>query len=450
MSPRQRLAAGRVRTFEYAPYLASYIYGLKQQESKGSGTCGISKDGVIYWDPVFVMGLSVDTLAYVVLHEALHLIFRHHARAREVYGDQPPQLARTVMNIAGDLVIEQTLGFMGSLRPAGAIYLGCDCPQLEMTLDFPPNLDMIAYYRLIMDRLQSPGERPGDGSRGEGQCGPGERPSPGSGSPEKRRQETDGKEGSAHRPSIPRVVCAPGSGGSASDGVQRDHETADDSWEAFGELVAAAAMEEAIGKQEAIHPGSVPGVLKEAIRHFLRPQPDPFEQLRSTVASSTAAPLGGRMPTYRRLCRKQPAGLCRLRGQLSTAASAVVVVDTSGSMNDRDTKERALQVIAEGLRKLRSVKVVCADTEIRNSARLRDVSTFVWEGGGGTDMATVLEEVDQRDRPDSIVLITDAATRWPSSQTRARVIVALTCESCYRQQIPGWCKTVPLFAAEQL
>jgi predicted metal-dependent peptidase len=439
-----------VRTFEYAPYLASYIYGLKQQESKGSGTCGISKDGVIYWDPVFVMGLSVDTLAYVVLHEALHLIFRHHVRAREVYGDHPPHLARTAMNIAGDLVIEQTLGFMVALRPAGAIHLGCDCPQLGMTLDFPPNLDMVAYYRLIMDRLQSPGERPDDGSGGEGQCGPGNQPSSGSGRPEKRHQETDGKEGATHRPSIPRAVCEPGSGGSASDGVQRDYETAEDSWEAFGELVAAGAMEEAISKQEAIHPGSVPGMLKEAIRHFLRPQPDPFEQLRSTVASSMAAALGGRMPTYRRLCRKQPTGLCRLRGQLSTAASAVVVVDTSGSMNDRDTKERALQVIADGLRKLQSVRVVCADTEIRNSVRLRDVRTFVWEGGGGTDMAGVLEEVDRRDRPDSIVLITDAATRWPSSQTRARVIVALTRDSFYRQQIPGWCRTVPLFAAEQL
>jgi predicted metal-dependent peptidase len=446
VSPRQRLAAGRVRTFEYAPYLASYIYGLKQQEAKGSGTCGISKDGVIYWDPAFVTELSVDMLAYVVLHEAFHLIFRHHARAQEVYGEQPTHLAMTAMNIAGDLVIEQTLEFMQALRPDGAIHLGSTCPQLGITLDFPPNLDMIAYFRLIMARLKAPGEQPGDGAASDDQCKSGDRTAPGRGRPEKRHQESDGKEGSAVRTSVPRAVCSAGSGGSASDGVRRDYETADDSWQAFGELVSAAAMEQAIDKQEAIHPGSVPGVLKEAIRHLLRPQPDPFEQLRSVVASSTAAPLGGRMPTYRRLSRKQPAGMCRLRGQLSTASSAVVVIDTSGSMNDRETKERALQVIADGLRKLHSVKVVCADTQIRSSARLRDVNNFVWEGGGGTDMASVLSEVDHRDRPDSIVLVTDAATRWPPSQTRARVVVALTCDSSYRQQIPSWCKTVPLFA----
>lgn len=448
MSPRQRLAAGRVRTFEYAPYLASYIYGLKQQEAKGSGTCGISKDGVIHWDPAFVMGLSVDTLAYVVLHEALHLIFRHHARAQEVYGEQPTHLAAMAMNIAGDLVIEQTLEFMRPLRPDGAIHLGSKCDRLGIVLDFPPNLDMIAYYQLIMDRLRAPGDEPGTGSANDDESKPGEQPSPGRGRTEKRQQANDGKEGSATRTSAPRAICSPGSGGSASDGVRRDYETADDSWQAFGELVSAAVMEQAIDKQEAIHPGSVPGVLKEAIRHLLRPQPDPFEQLRSVVASSTAAPLGGRMPTYRRLSRKQPAGMCRLRGQLSTAASAVVVVDTSGSMGDRETKERALQVIADGLRKLQSVKVVCADTEIQSSAKLRDVNNFVWAGGGGTDMAAVLNEVDQRDRPDSIVLVTDAATRWPSIQTRARVVVALTCDSGYRQQIPSWCKTVPLFASE--
>lgn len=445
MSPRQRLAAGRVRTFEYAPYLASYIYSLKQQEAKGSGTCGISKDGLIYWDPIFVMGLSIDSLAYVILHEALHLIFRHHVRAQEVYGDSPQDYPRMAMNIAGDLVIEQTLEFMRPLRPEGAVHLGCECSSLGMKLDFPPNLDMVAYYRLIMDRLTPTGSSSENGEK-RGRVGePGDRPSPGRGQPDKRVQEQDGKEGSATSQSIPRAVCSPGSGGSAGDGVVREHEAADDSWQAFGELVAAGSMEDAISKQESIHPGSVPGVLKEAIRHFLRPQPDPFERLRSIVASATAAPLGGRMQTYRRLCRKQPTGMCRLRGQLSTAASAVVIVDTSGSMNDRDTKERALQVISDGLRKLQCVKVVCADTEIRSSIRLRDVTNFVWEGGGGTDMAAVLSEVDRRDRPDSIVLITDAATRWPSMQTRARVVIALTCDSSYRQQIPSWCQTVPLF-----
>lgn len=445
MKPRDRLAAGRIRTFDYAPYLASYIYGLKQREAKGSGTCGISRDGVIYWDPEFLAALSLDTVAYVILHEALHLIFRHHARATEVYGERPTQLQRHAMNIAGDLVIEQVLEFMRAARPQGAVHLGVECTPLGITLDYPANLDMIAYYRLIMAALAKPEEPAGEGATSDGRSEPGDHASGGAGPSFRKPQSQDGKEGSVHRPGNTRAVCEPGGGGSAGDGVPRDYEQPDESWAAFGELVAAGGVEEAIARQEAIAPGSVPGTLREALQAVLRPQPDPFDHLRSTVASCTAAPLGGRMPTFRRLSRKQPPGLCRLRGQVTTAASAVVIVDTSGSMDDRETKERALQVIAMGLRKLQSVKVVCADTEIRSSGRLRSVANFVWEGGGGTDMATVLEEVDREDRPDSIVLITDAATRWPRRQTRARVVVAVTCESSYRAAIPGWCRTVPLF-----
>ena len=451
MTPRDKLAAGRVRTFEYAPYLASYIYSLKQQESPGSGTCGVTKDGILLWDPKFVDSLDRDTLAYVILHETLHLIFRHHARANEVYGETPDPTLQLAMNVAGDLVIEQTLSFMRPIRPPGAMYLGAECKQLGIKLDFPANLDLLQYYGLITaamrDRPKGGGGGAGDGQEGKDSADGGD----GVGNSrvqQKLPQSRSGKKGASSQSNGRAAACRPGSGGSAGDGVRRGHEQQDESWQAFQEMVNASNLEQAIAKHEAQHPGTVPGFLKETIRHFLRPQPDPFEHLRSVVASATASPLGGRSATYRRLSRKQPADVARLRGLLSTQASAVVIVDTSGSMGDRETKERALEVVAKGLRKLRSVKVVCADTRICSSQRLTSVENFEWVGGGGTDMAAALEEVDKSDRPDSIVLITDAMTGWPRRQTRARVIVALTCDSCYRQEIPAWCKTVPLYTKE--
>lgn len=448
MTPREKLAAGRVRTFDHAPYLASYIYSLKQQETPGSGTCGVTMDGVLCWDPKFIDSLDRDTLAYVILHEALHLILRHHARANEVYGDQPDPQMQLAMNIAGDLTIEQMLGFMRPVRPPGAVYLGAPCPQLGIKLDFPPGLDMLQYYGLITAAMRQQPKRPDGGGEGgddkdESDAGDGVGNSQ---VKSKSPQKQGGKKGSANQPNGRAAACQPGSGGSAGDGVRRPHEARDESWQAFQESVNASNLEQAIQKHEAQHPGSVPGFLKETLKHFLRPQPDPFEHLRSVVASATASPLGGRMASYRRLSRKQPADIARLRGLLSTQASAVVIVDTSGSMGDRETKEKALEVVAKGLRKLKSVKVVCADTRICSSQRLTSVENFQWAGGGGTDMAAALEEVDRTDKPDSIVLITDAMTGWPSRQTRARVIVALTCDSCYRESIPRWCKTVPLYS----
>jgi len=450
MTPRDKLAQGRVRTFEYAPYLASYIYSLKQQETPGSGTCGVTKDGILCWDPKFVDSLDRDSLAYVILHESLHLIFRHHVRAGEVYGETPDPQLQLAMNIAGDLVIEQTLGFMRPLRPPGAVYLGAPCPQLGIELNFPPNLDMLQYYGLITSALRDRPKRPGGGGSGDEQEDEKDGSDEGDGVGNSRvqnksPQKQGGKKGSSNQPNGRAAACQPGSGGSAGDGVRRPYEAEDESWQAFQELVNAGNLEQAIAKHEAQHPGSVPGFIKEQVKHFLRPQPDPFEHLRSVVASATASPLGGRAASYRRLSRKQPADIARLRGLLSTQASAVVIVDTSGSMGDRETKEKALEVVARGLRKLKSVKVVCADTRICSSQRLTSVANFAWQGGGGTDMAVALEEVDRTDRPDSIVLITDAMTGWPARQTRARVIVALTCDSCYRESIPRWCKTVPLY-----
>jgi predicted metal-dependent peptidase len=446
MTPRDKLAAGRIRTFDYCPYLASYVYSLKQQEARGTGTCGISKDGVLYWDPQFVDSLDVDTLAYVILHEALHLIFRHHARAEEVYGETPDPKTQFLMNVAGDLVIEQTLAFMRPVRPPAAVHLGAMVPGLGIKLDYPENLDMLEYFKRILADVQhqpQPDPQNPDG-KGEDKAD-GDEAGGGSTACDKTPQKQSGKKGAATKPNGRAAACAPGTGGSAGDGVRRQSEAPDEAWSSFQESLNASKLEEAIAKHEQNAPGSVPGSLKESLRHFLRPQPDPFEHLRSVVASSTASPLGGRMPTYRRLSRKQPADLCRLRGQLTTQASAVVIVDTSGSMGDRETKEKALEVIARGLKKLRSVKVVCADTHVRSSVRLQDIANFEWVGGGGTSMDVALSEIDKTEHPDSIVLITDAATEWPSRPTRARVVVALTHPDGYwRERIPSWCKVVPL------
>lgn len=451
---RAALAAGRVRTFGYAPYLATYIYSLSERPSPGSGTCGVSMDGVIHWDPEFVEALDVDALAYVILHEALHLILRHHARAQDVYGDQPDPTLQFAMNTAGDLCIEQILGFMRPLRPKGAVHLGAECPQLGIKLDFPENKELLEYYSLILAAMRNRKDE-GGGEAGEGQSDsePDQSGNSGAGgdsrAQQSKPQQASGKPGSREgKNGVAARACSPGTGGSAADGVRRTHEGEDDSWQAYKENLYASKLDTSCRDHEHKHPGSVPGILKEALDIQLRPQPDPFQHLKSVVATSTANPLGGRMATYRRLSRKQPPDVCRLRGQLTTQATAVVIVDTSGSMGDRETKLKALTVIADGLRKLKSVKVVCADTHLRSSMQLTDLDKFVWEGGGGTDMAAALIQVDQDDRPDSIILITDGYTGWPQRQLRARVVVALT-DPDWESQIPAWCKTVPIYSPQE-
>lgn len=477
MTPRQLLGQARVHTFEYVPYLASYIYALREQETPGIGTAGVDDAGNLYWDPEFIKQIDTGQCAYLVAHEALHLIFQHHQRSREIIGENPEEWQRFAMNVAGDLVIEQTLHMMRHLRPEGAMYLGCEIPSWGITLDFPENKSMQEYYRLILEKLKgnkqsassndqqenddgSDGESSSDAgsATGDGESGNESGDSSASGDDasddgtqaEGEQGQTEGgpqgKGGQAQQDNRP---GAPGTGGSCADGQPRPYEVASDgTWETYGEDMAAAAAEEAIAQFEKSNPGKVPGSIKQAIKQKLRPQPDPFDQLRSAVCSSVASPVGGRDYSRRRRSRKQPPGDDQplLHGRITVQPHAVVIVDTSASMMTRDIQEKALSVVAQGLRKLSRVKVYCADTHVQSSATVTNTQRFEWHGGGGTDMAAALMQVDKDDHPDSIILITDAETYWSKQTPRARVVVAYTGErnSEWHRAIPKSFRTVPL------
>lgn len=485
MTPRQLLGQARVHTFEYVPYLASYIYSLREQETPGIGTAAVDEAGNLYWCPKFVSEIGRDQTAYLVAHEVLHLIFDHHSRSREIMGENPTEFQRFVCNVAGDLVIEQTLHMMRHLRPEGAVHLGCEVPAWGIRLDFPANKSMQEYYRLIMEKLKQQSndnnqqQQGGGGNGGEQQRGNDSESGDSSSSGDDDHDggqdmgagddggaagdgdggtEADGEEdasgGGAGSPSsgqgqIPQKPGAPGTGGSCADGCPRPYEIeSDGSWEAYGEDMAAAQAEEAIAKYEASNPGSVPGTIKQALKQKLRPVPNPFDQLRSAVCTSVASPVGGRDYSHRRRSRKQPPGddAPLLHGRITVQPHAVVIVDTSASMMTKDTQAKALSVVAQGLRKLGRVKVYCADTAVRSHKTVATTKLFAWHGGGGTDMATAVEQVDREEHPDSIVLITDAETHWHGKKPHARVVMAYTGKvgSQWHQRIPKWCRVVPL------
>jgi predicted metal-dependent peptidase len=122
---------------------------------------------------------------------------------------------------------------------------------------------------------------------------------------------------------------------------------------------------------------------------------------------------------------------------IKTTPSAIVVLDTSGSMTNRETQDKALTVVASALRRLRSVKVICGDTHIASNKTVTNLKQVDWAGGGGTSMRRVLEEADRIEKPDAIVLITDGYTDWPE-RLRARLVVALTED----RPTPAWAKSV--------
>jgi predicted metal-dependent peptidase len=124
--------------------------------------------------------------------------------------------------------------------------------------------------------------------------------------------------------------------------------------------------------------------------------------------------------------------------------NAVIVLDTSGSMLDAETEAKALTVVASGLRRLRSVRVIGGDTNITSNKQVSSLKQLEWLGGGGTSMKTVLEAVDKEHRPDAIVLITDGETDWPE-RLRAKLVVALT----QTMPAPSWATAVMIGKREE-
>jgi hypothetical protein len=232
-------------------------------------------------------------------------------------------------------------------------------------------------------------------------------------------------------------------GGSGADGDPRDYEEEpNDNWETFQEDKLLEAIEQKIEEEEQERGiGTIPGELKRVIKNKLRPQPNPWDVLRSTVAKAIANSRGAPDSTYRRMSRRQSImpDDTRLKGQQRYSPSAACVIDTSGSMTS-ECLAKALVVVQQGLKAIGKLPVITCDARVTGDRVLTAVSQdFVLAGGGGTDMRVPIAHAEKEYRPDVIVLVTDGYTPWPSKPTKGQLIVACTTDC---QGIPPWAKTV--------
>lgn len=449
-TPADLITAFRIMAFKFFPYLSSYVYALQPVERRGMGTMAIDKYGRLYYDPEFCEKQTMEGGAYVVIHEAMHLILRHCHRIERVLGPKPSPQDMYDMNIAADLVVWQAMEGVAKHMPQGGVNLP------EARQKYPgvqPNMTMEEYFSVIKRHRQEPPKQPEpqggqgqdqDQDKGEkgglpgdpgGDAKPeGQKDEPGQGTGDKGDGEqeiiTDGWE--------------PVGGGSAADGQPRDYEEAPDpNWEAFQEDELLERVEQKIEEFEdnpqlrhgcAAGP-HVPDCLKVAIKEKLRPTPDPWSRLAAAVGMAASKPVGMPDSTYRKFSRRQSAmPEVRLKGVHKLTPKAAVVLDTSGSMCCGETQAKALNVIAQGLRAVGQFPVVAGDTRARSSKTVQHLKQVTWDGGGGTDMTIVLEAADKKYKPDVIVLVTDGYTPWPSQRTRYRLVVACTTDA----HVPEW------------
>jgi predicted metal-dependent peptidase len=195
--------------------------------------------------------------------------------------------------------------------------------------------------------------------------------------------------------------------------------------------------------------GTVPAGLRRWADERLHPQVPWQRVLRNAISRSIELVHGARDFTFSRVSRREPSRPDMIPS--SPVAKRIrirVVVDTSGSMGDRDLS-KALAEIGGILRASTirdGVEVISCDSAIHSCQKVFSQKQIKLAGNGGTDMRVPLEQVREEKaatRPDVIVTCTDGETPWPKTPIKGVTVIAvITRESRYSEAPPEWIKTI--------
>jgi predicted metal-dependent peptidase len=145
----------------------------------------------------------------------------------------------------------------------------------------------------------------------------------------------------------------------------------------------------------------------------LAPAKIPWQQrLARWARQQVTSRRGARDYTYTRISRRQyglPPGSPILPSMVDNEVRAVVAVDTSGSMSDRELAMglSEIQAVLEQCG-LRARAIVC-DAEIHEDCEIKsaaELSTRL-KGGGGTDFRPIFDRIAKGRMPDVLVFVTD-------------------------------------------
>ena len=404
---RLRVMAARIIAQSKWPYLATILYSLKLVDTEKIQTFAVDDGWRMYFNPKFVLKHDAETLATMVLHEAMHCLLQHGPRFAAI---NQPMALHPNWNIAGDLGINETLD--EARMPWGGFTPVRFVQMTEVGIKSDMGSEQI-YFKILKYLEENPGK-----GRVVEDCG-----SVSGGQP--RGYE------------LPRTDAE-------NAAVKHDQQD-----------VLRDQVAQAINDHASKFPGSVPGSLVRWADELLHPKVNWRKELAGSFRASLSNISGRKDYLYTRPSRRQGA-MRQGNSELILPAMrkpapppVAVVVDTSGSISREDIIDFLSEVdgIARANGVAHGLYVIPCDAAVGPIQKIKSrgmIENLQLPGGGGTDLVVGIEAACKiTPIPRVLIIFTDGYTPWPSeiNQKLDKVIVCLTTEHA-KSDVPEWAEVI--------
>ena len=403
-----KLVAARTRLILDKPFLGALVLRLPLQIANPAWCPTTGTDArKFYYNPEYVQELRTDEAQFVLAHEALHCALSHFARRQH--------RVKHRWDLACDYAINPILLADGLKPPPGMImmkeYVGMNAEEIYPLLDDNDMTETLDQH--LYDKENDPAEGGRDTSDNplDNRDKQEEPPPPKDSKSENTPQQGEGSKGSGQQPEFDEQ-----SQGGAPPPPPLSQQEAEELSVQWQQRLAGAA-------QQAQQAGKLSGIMKRLVEELLQPRL-PWRTLLAHYMTAVARDdYSYTRPSSR---RGDPAIFPTLK---SHQINAVVVLDVSGSVNDKELQDCLSEINAIKGQVRAAVTLLACDSEIVEGFPRRfepwEEATLpqAMPGGGSTDFRPVFTWTQQQDQqPDLLVYFTDAQGFFPATPPNFPVI----------------------------
>ena len=442
------LLAAAARFYALAPGVARIV--VRDDDSGRTKTARVNADGLVLVSPSYLGSLSDKQALWVAGHELLHLLLGHHLRCNGRDAD----LWNQAIDMAIHNLMRAMAGTVGWEAPEGLLWApsGMEEASAEEIYDHLAKQAKAQEQAQEQARKQeqdqepdegegedsADGNEPGEETDAEGDAdGEAEDADEGEGDDEGQEAEGEGEgdgEGEGEDKGEGRGVgqgCGvePGTGGSSegTDGMTQR------SWEDAGVQAGAVALDGGTG-------------LGQTFAHAITPPPPktPWDRVLRTGFATAQRAHGKEAQTWARRGRYSPDEGAQLPGWTGTLPRVAVIIDASGSVDDKALALAVSETIAVCKALDTRAYVVTHDVGVGFAGwvdRRTDPGTIFGAGmaqRGGTSFGPAYAAVSAAGKFDCVVHLTDGeGDGWPDLPRRTALVIALVgCCRASRNYLP--------------